>query len=72
MGKITIAFADRKGTIFRDPESTTVSDLCALLGNLQFARDVLNHRAEIESIFREHDEMVRPIMPELGVVGMII
>lgn len=58
MGKIVTAFADRKGVLFSNPESTTVSDLCALLGNLSVARAVLGHRAEIEEIFAEHDEML--------------
>lgn len=61
-----IAFFDTKGHYFKTAEEATQSDLAALLGRIGdgdslapgIAVMLLERRAEVERIFREHDKMV--------------
>jgi hypothetical protein len=62
-----IGFFDAKGHYFKTPEEATMSDLASLLGRvgdgeslaLGIAKTLLDHRAEVEKIFNDHDNMVR-------------
>lgn len=73
-----VGYFDSKGHYFRSPDEATMSDLASILGRvgdgeslaLGIAKTLLDHRAEVEKIFSDHDAMVRTIA-ESGKVSPI-
>jgi len=66
MGKTSMAYADNKGHLHGTADAATIADLANVLGNAVIGREVLTKRDDIESILREHDEMVSPAMPQIA------
>lgn len=63
MPKLHKAVADGRGKLHSSPRAATVSDLAALFGGMEsmavgIANQILDKRAEIEQIYRDHDECV--------------
>ena len=66
MAKSGRGYFDRKGHFFKTPNEATVSDLAALLGQIGegeslapgIAHTLLEKRADIEALLREHDAML--------------
>ncbi|KHK89332.1 hypothetical protein [Novosphingobium malaysiense] len=75
MASQCIAFRDSKGVLHATLEKATLEDLAGVLGRVGeeggmtagVAKLILEKRAEIERIFAEHDDLVRPT-PEGGTV----
>lgn len=57
MALTKLAYQDAKGGLHDTPDSATISDLEAIVGNYAQARQVFDYRADLERIFAEHDRM---------------
>jgi len=64
MGKTSMAYADNKGHLHGTADAATIADLANVLGNAVIGREVLTKRDDIESILREHDEMLVPAVTQ--------
>jgi hypothetical protein len=66
MANLGNGYFDTKGAYFKTPEEATISDLATALGRIGdgddhtygLAKMLLEKRAELESIFKDHDEMM--------------
>jgi hypothetical protein len=63
------AYFDERGHLFRTPEEATQSDIAALLGRIGegdslapgIAKTLFEKRRDIETIFADHDAMLRGV-----------
>jgi ribosomal protein S9 len=70
MAKQTRSYEDAKGKLHKKPDDATRADLAAVIGGGAsntddsiapgIAATIFQRRADIERIFREHDEMTAP------------
>jgi hypothetical protein len=66
MASLGNGYFDTKGAYYKTPEEATISDLANALGRIGdgddhtygLAKMLLEKRAELESIFADHDEMM--------------
>ena len=78
MAQRGVGYFDSKGHFFKNPAEATISDLASLLGQIGegdslapgIAHMLLEKRAEVETIFAEHDLMTED-MPEAKVAALV-
>lgn len=70
MAKSGTCYFDAKGGVHKTPDEATKADIAAILGKVGegdslapgIATIILDKRAEIERVFREHDALNRPLV----------
>ena len=61
MAHVKLAILDSAGAVHPTADSATIADLARLLDNAAHGRMVFEKRAQIEELFRQHDEMVQAL-----------